>query len=503
MRTSLLGLTSGLVLLAGFLGAAPQTDPPADETAAEEKPARVMVIPLSDDEDYMVDQVQAEFIIAALERAEKENFSRVILEIDTFGGYVFSAREMTEKLLRSKVPTTAFVKTKAISAGAFVAWACDEIVMRPLTTMGDAQVIMQTAQGIEAAPEKSVSVYRDDWEKASSTKNRPFAVARGFFDIDREILQVGTETDFEFTTRKDYDRLPEAERKPILNVLCEKGELLTMHAKEAEGYGLVTIHEDMEAYLATLGFTMDQVVEVDMETNQTILRYLGMNPWIFLVLTLIGLNGLYMELKAPGFGIPGLTAVVCFTVVFGARYFLGTADTFEMALFVIGLLLCLVEIFILPGFGVAGISGLVCVFGALVLASLPDFGGLPEYDWQWEMVSDAATPVLGSFVLSIVVFITIVPLVIKIPAAKRNLLPNEMTADKGFIIDTVPEHDNLIGRQGMARGDLRPTGKMALDDGRLLDVVSDGGFIADGAEVEIFSVDGNRIIVRQRAAGAV
>jgi len=490
MKTIAVGLPLLLAALSGVLVQEPEP------VATEQGGQKVMIIPVSDDESFMVDETQAEFIIAALDRAEEEGYARVVLVLDTFGGYVFSAREMTERLLRMKIPTTAYVETKAISAGVFIAWACNDIVMEELTTMGNAQMIMQTPEGIEAAPEKAVSVYRDDWQKASTVRNRSFALARAFFDIDVETLRVGTETEFTFMTRRQYDRLPEETRPPILEVICESGELLTLNADEAAKLGIATVQPSLEAYLESIDADTSVTEEMEMTVNQEILRYIGANPWIFLVLTLIGLNGLYMELKAPGFGIPGLTAIVCFTVVFGARYFLGTADAFEMTLFVVGLLLCAAEIFVIPGFGVAGVLGLVSIFTSLVLASLPDLGGIPRFDWQWEMIRDASLPIFGSFALSVVTVIFVVPLVFEVPMAQRNLLPNEMTAEAGFVYDSVPERDLLVGQEGIVEGGLRPTGKIRLADGHVIDVVSEGVYVDSGAAVLVDRVEGNRVIVR-------
>ena len=159
-----------------------ETDEAGPEETETSETSRIMVIRLSDDGKYFVDQVQAEFIIEAIERAEEEGYDRIILKIDTYGGVVMSARDIAERLIRSRLPTTAYVETKAISAGIFIAWACDEIVMQEHTTIGDAQMVFQNMEGkIEEAPEKMVTVYRSDWKKSSTAKNRSFALAQGFF----------------------------------------------------------------------------------------------------------------------------------------------------------------------------------------------------------------------------------------------------------------------------------------------------------------------------------
>lgn len=457
-------------------------------------PERILVLRLSDEGRYMVDQVQADFLIERLQSAEEEGFTRVILKIDTFGGVVYSAREITEQLIRMTIPTTAYVETKAISAGAFIAWACDEIVMQSHTTIGDAQMIMQTPEGIEEAPEKMVTVFRSDWQKLSEAKGRSFALAQGFFDQAVEVLQVGEPDDFEFILRDDYERLPVDERPPELEIISKAGQLLTLHAEKAEELELVEVFPDFESYLQARSYPTPEVNE--MTLNQQILRFLGANSWIFFLLTLIGLNGIYMEIKAPGFGIPGFTAIVCFTLVLGSRYLLGTASMLELLVFVLGIALCVVEIFVLPGLGVVGLAGILCMFGALVLASFPDFGGMPSYDFQFDWLTSLSLNLIAVFFVSIFTLVFLLPRLFTLPGARRGVLKNEMRAEDGYVLDTGSQYLDLKGQSGVAVGDLRPVGKIRLADGRLLDVTAGSDFIPDETRVRIAAIEGNRILVQ-------
>ncbi len=461
---------------------------------SENKHEKVLVLPLHDD-GYMVDQVQADFLIERLKRAEEEGFTRIILKIDTYGGVVFSARDITEQLIRMKIPTTAYVETKAISAGAFIAWACDEIVMQEHTTIGDAQMIYQTMEGgIEEAPEKMVTVFRSDWQKLSEAKGRSFALAQGFFDQSVEVLRVGDDDHFEFILRDDYDRLPVDERPRELEVVSKAGQLLTLHAEKAEELHLVQVFPDYQTFLDTRGYR--DTHSIDMTINQQILRLLGVNSWIFFLLTLIGLNGIYMEIKAPGFGIPGFTAIVCFTLVLGSRYLLGTASILELLIFVLGIGLCVVEIFVLPGLGVVGLTGILCMFGALVLASFPDFGGLPSYDLQYEWLTSLSLNMIAVFLASILTLVFLLPRLFKLPGARRGVLQNEMRAEDGFVLDTGSQYRELTGHTGVAVGDLRPVGKIRLADGTLLDVTSGSDFIPADTHIRIAAIEGNRILVQ-------
>lgn len=477
-------------------GGDPQETAEPDVTPSDEAPAQnVLVLPLSDDGKYMVDQVQADFLLEQLEAAEERGVTRIILKIDTYGGVVFSAREITEALLRTKIPTIAYVETKAISAGAFIAWACDEIVMERHTTMGDAQMIMQTMEGIEVAPEKMVTVFRSDWKKSSHFHDRSFAIAQGFFDAEVEVLQVGTEDDFTFILRDDYNIIPEAERQPILKIICKKDQLLTLFAEEAVDLGIATLAESFESFLSERGITQTDLSAIEMNNNQRIMRFLSANGWIFFVLTLIGLNGIYVEIKAPGFGIPGFTALVCFTIVFGTNYLLGTASALEIAVFILGLSLCAVEIFLLPGLGIAGLGGIICMLGALVMASFPTFDGIPTHDLQWEWLTKLSVNIILTFIGSLISMFLLLPYILRLPGLNKAMSAHDMKSEDGFVMNTTQQYLHLVGSEGVAHGDLKPVGRMELDDGTFLDVISEGVFIDNDTRIVITEIEGNRIIV--------
>jgi len=476
----------------------------AESLSTQEKtrPKKILEIPL-DDDGYMVDQVQAEFIVRCLERAEKEGFDEIILSIDTFGGVVFSAREIAEKLLQTTIPTTAYVKTKAISAGTFIAYACDTIVMNRLTTMGDAQMIIPQADGgIEEAPEKYVTVYRSDWEKSCEENKRSFDLARGYFEIDVEVLLIEVEGKKEYITRTNYEhrygKLEENAQPKIEEIICPKGQLLTLTSSKAQRLGIATEYESYNDFLKqNYDISAAQVTKFEMTMNDNILRFLGTNSWIFVILTLVGLNGIYMEIKAPGIGISGFMALVCFVLVFGSRFLLGTASTFELMIFVVGIFLCLFEIFATPGVGVVGLSGIACMFLALVLASLPPFEGtLPSYEFHWNWIKTLSLQVGIAFVVSLVLFLIFLPTFFKSPLMQKRLGQMEFAVEKGYVVDTT-SGQGYEGQEGVALGDLRPSGKVELSDGRKVDVVSDSGYVDEGTPVKVSVIDGNVIHVRR------
>jgi membrane-bound serine protease (ClpP class) len=460
---------------------------------------KVLVLPLHDDEDYMVDAVQAEFLIAALDAAEEKNYDSVILSIDTYGGIIHSAREINERLLRLGIPVTAYVEKKAISAGTFIAFACNEIVMEEMTTLGDAQVIMQTEGGFEEAPEKVVTVFRSDWKKACDTRGHSFSLVQGFFDVSAEVLLVGDPDQRQFLLREEYEALPEEERPAIQRVVSKAGQLLTLHAAEAEELGLARVFPDFDSFLAADGVEHQAIVYLDMEWNHRILRFLGANSWIFVLLTLIGLNGIYTELKTPGFGVPGFTAIVCFAIVFGTRYILGTASGLEISIFALGLLLCAAEIFLTPGVGLLGVGGLLCVLAALVWSFLPEFGPVPtvpSHPLEFQILGRGFLATFSALILSFGSFAFALPLFLKIPAVQRRLLGPVQDPTLGWVMDTV-EEETLLGQQGVVEGGLRPAGRMRLPGGRLLEVSSQEGFLEHGAEVRVEEVQGNLILVRR------
>ena len=228
------------------------------------------------------------------------------------------------------------------------------------------------------------------------------------------------------------------------------------------------------------------------ETNwsEQLTRFLT-SPAVAGVLMMVGLLALYMAFKMPGFGIPESVAICCFTILFLSKYLVGLANVFELALFGVGIILLAVEIFITPGFGVMGISGIGCVLASLVLASQKFI--IPETDYQLDVLLMNLTTVLVALALSVVVFMVILRFLPKTPMLRRLILNTTEATESGYVVGSAEQRD-LVGSNGVVLSTLRPTGRAEID-GQVLIVVADGEFIETGTSVVVSEVRGNRVVV--------
>jgi membrane-bound serine protease (ClpP class) len=212
------------------------------------------------------------------------------------------------------------------------------------------------------------------------------------------------------------------------------------------------------------------------------------------LLILAGLVALFMEITTPGFGIPGTVAVICFSVVFLSNALLGTAGSMEILIFVVGVVLLLLEVFIIPGFGVAGISGIVLIGAALVLSRQDFF--FPEFDWQWNVLRQNLLVVFSGVGLAFLSFVVIARFIPQIKPMRNLMLSTSQQVDQGFVVQAPETTAAAVGTRGVAVTTLRPAGKAELQ-GEVIPVESDGEFVEAGSEVEVIEVSGNRIVVRR------
>jgi membrane-bound serine protease (ClpP class) len=278
---------------------------------------------------------------------------------------------------------------------------------------------------------------------------------------------------------------------------------LTVAADRARELGLCegvfASEEDMLASLDIANISQTELTWVD-----TTVYWLN-RPWLTAILLIIGLIGLYFELAAPGISVAGLTAVVCFTVFFWSHMLGGTSGWLEILLFILGVTCMICELFLVPGFGVFGISGIALVALSLVMAS-QDFI-VPDSPQQWIELRTNVVIVLGSVLGVLVLFVLQVLLLDTIPGLNRFRLAapeGEPVAavDSLEINRLVHSQDSAmvvsqLGEVGVAESDLRPSGKVLIGQ-RLLDVVTEGDYVTAGTPIEIIKIEGNRIIVRRK-----
>ncbi len=445
--------TAGWVANPGQRGGA-QDSTGTSTAAAISADGRVYVVPVTG----TIDRGLARYVDRATDEAAAESAAVIIYEIDTFGGLIAAADEIRKTVLNTTIPTVAYINKNAASAGALVAYAADRIVMAPGASMGAATAV-QGGTG-EKASEKVQSYTRGLMRSTAEANGRDPRVAEAM--VDESIAIDGVIT---------------------------ADKLLTLSAVEAERLGVVdAVQESLGDVYASLGLTNREVVQHESTPAERVLRFFG-GPVVQSILMLLMLGGLYFEMQTPGLGFPGATAVIGAVLFFAPNYMLGFVTGWEIVLFLMGVILLIVEIFVIPGFGVAGISGLVLVFGALLAALVGNIG------FSFPSGGEMTSAIVTMAVTMVLLVALIASLGRYLPRADRLgglVLAPELTSASGYT--SADTDDRLLGQTGVAYTALRPAGTMDID-GRRVDVVTQGEFIARGEPVRVKDVQGSRVVV--------
>jgi len=459
-------------------------------------PLRVYVIPIAGE----VDPGMAAFLKRAIRDTSGRSGDIYVLEMDTFGGRVDSALQMVDVLLDTQgARTIAYVKNKAISAGALIALACNELVMRPNTTLGDCAPITYSSEGPRMMGEKFQSPLRAKFRTLARRNGYPEVLAESMVTADMEVYQVEMDGTLSYLDAEALADLSPAQKQSIVSqkTVVAKGELLTMDDEEALRFGFSLMSaQTMEDMLAEMMLDPYEIVRIERNWSERLGTVIsGIAP----LLMMIGLAALYVELKAPGFGVFGVVGIICLGLVFFNQYLVGLADYADLLLITTGIVLLAVELFVLPGFGLAGVAGLVFIGAGLVLSFqnfvVPD----PSLPWQQELLTRNIIQVLGSFIVAFV----------SAMAAIRYLLPRlGMMVEGPYLGATLAKSRAVsdqaatlsIGSIGTALSTLRPAGK-GLFAGEIYDIITDGEYIDKGAPVIVQEIKGNRIIVSAKVSG--
>lgn len=462
-------------------------------SAADPAPT-VFVVPVSG----TVDPAMAAFMKRVQREISEKQYAKVVFEIDTFGGRVDSALEIVDTLL--KIPSeqsVAFVTEKAISAGALISLACGELAMTPGTTLGDTAPIIQSQEGPKMMGEKFQSPLRAKFRALAERNGYPAALAETMVTPAKVVYAVGMEDGT--TTYMDaraFAELDAAEKDRVTRkkTVVEKGELLTMHDAEARQYGFSRISaSDIDTVLADMGVDHYTIERIAPNWSEIMVRFIG---GIAPILMMIGLAALYIEIKAPGFGVPGLVGIICLAVVFLNQYFVGLANYTEFLIILLGLVLMGVEVFVLPGFGIAGFAGIICVAVGMILALqdfvLPD----PEYPWQMSILIGNIIRVVGSFLVAFVIGLLSI----------RYVLPRFSSATEGPYLqaslagahaDSEETKRVAVGDTGEAMTYLRPSGKAEINDD-IFDVITENEYVEKNTPVVVTKIRGNTIVVDRK-----
>ncbi len=448
------------LLVVGWLLAAPRVDaqtapqPLVFEDAYSSGP--VYLVPV----EGMIDNALAKYIDRAVDDAEEADASAILFHVDTFGGLVDAADAIRKTILNAPMPTVAFIDKNAASAGALISYAADRIVMVPGASIGAATVV--EGVGGEAAPDKYQSYMRGLMRATAEANGRDPRIAEAMVDQTLEVEGVS-----------------------------EAGQVLTLSAEEALRFGVADAVIDNEtALLEELGLAAQPVVRHRATGAEKVLRFLA-SPILQSILMLMMLGGLYFELQTPGVGFAGTIAAVGAAMFFAPHYLLGLVESWEIVLFGIGVLLLLAEIFVIPGFGVAGVAGLILVVGSLFAAIVPNVGlDFPSF----EAVGSAIGTMAVTLVLLVIMMFSLGRYLPRSQRFNQLVLVPDLASAVGYTsADTVEE---LMGKVGTALTPLRPAGAVEID-GERVDVITGGEYIASGTPVQVVHVRGSRVEVRK------
>lgn len=397
----------------------------------------------------------APFVERSIKEAERRGARAIVLDIETPGGRIDAAHRIVRALQATKVPTYALVNIHAFSAGALIALATDGIYMVPGSVIG--AVTPVTGDGTRA-PEKIVSAMRSEMRSLAQQRNLDPRIAEGMVDETLDIPGI----------------------KPA-------GKLLTLTDQEAIKFGYAKPAADWSALKSALGLARAPERAMRVNWAERLVRFFT-NPLVAPLLLSLGFMGLLIEFKMPGFGLPGAFGVVCLTLFFGSHYLVGLAGLEEILLLILGVGLIVVEAFVLPGFGIAGLSGALAIMASIYLSLVSSLSTQSDFA--------VAASILSTVIL--VVLIAAWAILRSLPRSGRFtrsglMLGDATTKEGGYVSAAV--RDELVGAVGVALTDLRPSGAARIGEERI-DVIADSEFIRAGTEVKVVRSEGYRHIVR-------
>lgn len=397
----------------------------------------------------------APFIERSLEEAAANGAQAVVLDLDTPGGRVDAAERISDAVSDSPVPVYALVNRRAFSAGALIALATRGVYMRPGSVIGAATPV--DGSGTKAS-EKIVSAMRSEM--------RALAEARG---LDPRVAEAMVDEDV------------------AIEGVIEPGKLLTLTTEEAVSLGYAHEVADLEGLLEEVGATSVPVVTTKVNWAERTVRFFS-HPIVAPFLLSLGFLGLIAEIKTPTFGLAGVAGLAALGLFFGSHLLVGLAGLEDVLVFAGGLVLLGVEVFVIPGFGLFGILGAVGVLGGLYMALLGNLPTTPDFTRAGMVMTTSILIVMAS----------LWALIRSLPGSShlaRSGVFLLTRTDRDIGYESAPQRRDLVGREGTAITDLRPSGTGLFGEERV-DVVSESEWIPAGSPIKVVSAEGYRHVVR-------
>ena len=415
--------------------------------------------------DRDIDPAMNRRVKLALEDAKEQKADLIIIEMDTYGGAVNDADDIRTMILESEIPVYTFINKDAASAGALISIASDSIYMAPGASIGAATVVNGT-DGM-AAPDKYQSYMRSMMRSTAEAKGRDPKIAEAM--VDESLVIEG---------------------------ITEEGSVLTFSVSEAIKNGFCEgQYDSIDEILEAKGIQEATISAYEVSHTETIISFF-LNPAISGVLILIIIGGIYFEIQTPGVGFPLLASIVATILYFIPYYLNGLAENWEMIVFVIGIVLLALELFVIPGFGIFGVLGITCILTGLVLGMLPN----QNFNFDFVPASQLFTALLTvilSAIVSVALIFWLTPKVNEWGAFKSITLAETQQRTEGYTSSFY--QNELLGKTGTVHSRLRPSGRVEIE-GDIYDAYSRGEFIDQGEKIEVISTEGTSLKVKKHSS---
>ena len=425
---------------------------------------KVIVIPVKQEIGPRVTRLIDKGII----KAKAEEVDLILLDMNTYGGLVTDADSIRISLLNSTIQTAVFINKNAASAGALISLACDDIYMQPGSSIGAATVVTQDGA---AAPDKFQSYMRGLMRSTAEAKGK---IENGKYKRNPKIAEAMVDENL------------------VVQGISKKGEVLTFTVNEALKNGFCDKQlNSIEEVLDEKGLHKAEVIYIKESTLDVIVGWL-LNPAVRGILIAGIIFGLYFEIQSPGLGIPSLAAISAALLYFAPAYLEGLAANWEIILFLIGVLLILIELLVIPGFGVAGIGGIILCVASLVLAAL---GNLSPVSFQPIDFTNLFVTFATLFIIIILFMLYL--LINSSPKSSFNLfrsITHNENLKSAHSQATPAEFKDLIGLKATVVNECKPEGKVLIN-GRRYNAKSLQGAIKVGVQIKIVNSQQNYIIV--------
>jgi len=389
-----------------------------------------------------IDLGLSSYVQRALEEAILNKAKAVILEVDTFGGRVDAAIQIRDKIINLNIPSVAYIKNRAWSAGALIALSAKYILMDKGASIGAAEP--------RPADEKNISALSAEFASTAQSRGRPEKIAAAMVDKDIEIENI-----------------------------IEKDKILTLNTEQAIKLNFVDgIALNVEEVLNFLNLQDVKIKYISPNWAENISRFVT-NPVVSSLLLSIGFLGLIIEFWTLGWGIAGSIGIISLSLFFGGHIIVGLAGWEAIILFLVGFFLLLAEIFLIPGFGLTGISGIIAILTSIFLT----FGNIIQ----------ATYSILIALGFTIVGFFLLIRYIPATRTWRKFILFTKQEKELGYSVG-IKNSKRLIGKEGIAITPLRPSGMVEVN-GEKLNAITRGEYVDSNTKIKIISVEGNKIVV--------